>query len=201
MPAHKKEHRKSERQRSAEYRERKKAEAEEWERTGTRARFWQKNIDRDVAAGTLDLHALLEKQSRALDQIHWVRCGWDCPSTDTEFYVGFDEGVECLEQFVKDAGGAMKEDNFTSEGLRAFRPGWALWRDFWKEPDLVKELQQINLPTTLYATYGLITSISEVELRRLQLHRKNHGKHTQAEPDCWQCRAKETEAICLSLAE
>jgi hypothetical protein len=220
---------KSDKQRKREQRERDKIRAAEWVRNGSREKFWEQNKVKDAAQ--LDVPALLEAQEHALDQAFWVRYGWEVDPADENF-VSFEEGTEELRAFIKSQGGVIKETNFDEAlALHEVQPQWSLWRDFWRDPRLVVELQGINLPTAIYATYGIATAPFETLVRKfesgIRRHREAHewlARYAHTDParaqsimdtqhgvisGCWQClfaakqreREQQREQPCEQILE
>ena len=113
-------------------------------KNGSRERFWRENTERDK--DKLDLPGLQAQVEIALDQAHWIDTGW-AVAPDDENFVGFKEGFEELHRFLASVGGVIKEVNFKGFALQDVTPYWRVWRDFWREPILVAELQKESLPS------------------------------------------------------
>ena len=174
---------------------RKEAELADFIKNGSRERFWAENIERDREK--LDLPGLQAQTEVALDQVHWLDYGWRVPPDDVDF-VGFKEGVEELHRFLASVGGVIKEERFAGFALQDVNPKWRVWRDFWRDQILVAELQKENLPTALYATYGITTSLFKTKVRKFESDIRSHpGTHRWVAPDanvdCWQCKFEKAQ--------
>ena len=161
-------------------------------KNGSRERFWRENTERDKA--TLDLPALQLEVEKALDQAHWIDTGW-AVAPDDENFVDFRTGTECLRQFLASVGGVIKEQNFKGFALQDVTPYWRVWRDFWLEPILIAELQKESLPSALYCTYGLATSLFETQVLKFESDAIRHRQHrgVGVNPECWQCKFEKAQ--------
>src|SRR5712671_7089096 len=133
--------------------------------------FWAVNRERDAAV----VASLQPQVELAADQRYWMESGWRFGDPD---YVDLGEGIADLNDFVRKSGGLIKEHKFTNEDLNEYRPGFAMWADFWRDAKLLDALVKENEPTRLYATYGLVTSIFEhnyiVFSQNIRRHREAH---------------------------
>jgi hypothetical protein len=148
--------------------------------------------DADVVA------ALQAKVEAAADQRYWMESGWKCAPTDLDF-VGLREGTAELDRFIHEQGGLIKEVKFIDEGLAAYVPQYAIYRDFWRNSEMFEALVKENEPTAIYAKYGLVTSIFEYAhllwSQNIRRHRETasdsaaRATHVEYEGDrCWLCR-------------
>lgn len=161
-------------------------------KNGSRERFWRENTERDK--DKLDLPGLQAQVEIAFDQAHWIDTGW-AVAPDDENFVGFKEGFEELHRFLANVGGVIKEVNFKGFALQDVTPYWRVWRDFWREPILVAELQKESLPSALYATYGLVTSLFETQVLKFESDALRHRQHRGGweNPECWQCKFEKAQ--------
>ena len=159
--------------------------------------FWGVNRAKDA-----ELVATLEKQAElAADQRYWMESGWRFG--DDPDYVALREGTADLNRFIREQGGLIKEHKFMDEDLNEYRPGFAIWADFWRDAKMFDALVKENRPTEVYARYGLAISIFEhshiVFSQNIRRHREAHPGpnvftsgwkgHVEYEGDrCWLCR-------------
>ncbi len=113
------------------------------------------------------LAAWQEQQERVLDQLHWMRT-WRDQDPDDELFVGFAEGLDCLEDFIREHGFIKDGYDYSSQVLKDFEPGWAIWAakiyndliwgkiiPFYKDPERLKALSEENAATRVWALFGL----------------------------------------------
>ena len=157
--------------------------------------FWAVNRAKDADA----VAALQPQVELAADQRYWMESGWRFGDPD---YVDLGEGIADLNDFVRKSGGLIKEHKFTNEDLNEYRPGFAIWADFWRDAKMFDALVKENRPTEVYARYGLTISIFEhnhiVFSQNIRRHRETHPgpnvftsgwkDHVEYESDrCWLC--------------
>jgi hypothetical protein len=110
----------------------------------TKEDLWQHN--RKLLSES-ELTALLEKQERVFDQVHWVNGvldGTNLPPDDPD-YVSVEEGAEDLLAFVKTHGTVTMEV--------------ALIPEYWKTPLYRDKFQHGTDPTSIFARLGLVTAL------------------------------------------
>ncbi len=118
--------------------------------------FWAVNRAKDA-----DVVAALQPQVElAADQRYWMESGWKYAPTDPDF-VGLREGFADLNSAIAASGGLIKEVRFANPDLQEYSPGYSIWRDFWRETWIYEALRAENSETSIYAQYGLETSIFE----------------------------------------
>ena len=126
--------------------------------------FWAHN--RSMTDGKA-IHRYLEMQERYLDEMFWLNHGWQVPP-DNEDFVGLDEGIACMEDFIAERG-MIHDENFTSPFLQSWKPFWGIWQDkkdytdaiwgrvspFWLDQERFHELCKESEATKIYARYGI----------------------------------------------
>jgi hypothetical protein len=154
--------------------------------------FWVVNRAKDA-----DVVAALQPQVElAADQRYWMSSGWRANDPD---WVDLREGTTELDRFIHEQGGLIKEVKFTDEGLAAYVPQYAIYRDFWRNSEMFEALVKENEPTAIYAKYGLVTSIFEYAYLLWSQNIRRHNEtasdsatratHVEYDGDrCWLCR-------------
>jgi hypothetical protein len=161
--------------------------------------FWAVNKEKDT-----DVVAALQPQVElAANQFYWMNSGWRF--ADDPDYVDLREGTADLNRFIREQGGLIKEHKFTDEDLNEYRPGFAIWADFWRDTKMFDALVKENKPTELYARYGIAISVFEhahiVFTQNIRRHREacpgpnvftsGWKNHVEYEGDrCWLCQFK-----------
>lgn len=117
-----------------------------------------------------ELNALLEKQERVWDQLHWTNAvmngTYDVSPDDTECFVSVEEGAADLFEFVKTHGTVTME--------------LILIPEYWKTP-LYAEKFQGSDPTGIFARLGLVISVPGHKLHQFEQYlatRKATGSAT-----------------------
>jgi hypothetical protein len=104
-----------------------------------------------------ELSALLEKQERVWDQLHWLESVMDgtynVDPSDTECYVSIEEGAADLFEIVKANGTVMMEV--------------VLIDQYWKNADLYQRFEG-NDPTSIFARTGLVIATPGHKLHQFQ---------------------------------
>ncbi len=175
MPAHKKEHRKSERQRSAEYRQRKVEQAEraaqELNRmTEEQFHAFMREKDRDK----FDFAAAELLHEQVLDQVYFMQHGnkvngIELDETDPD-WVSTEEGEACLDDFVRNHGVVHFGYIYKSPLLYG-----AVWNTrYWTDKQIFDALcNEEGEATSIYARYGMLAGVPDgIYLR----WKAEHGK-------------------------
>lgn len=163
--------------------------------------FW--NLNRSMADGKR-IHAYLQIQERYLDELHWLNRGWELPPDDEDF-VGLDEGVQCMNEFITERG-MIHDDVYDSPFLQDWLPAWGVWQDkmdyidpiwkrvqpFWLDQERFHALCSESEATKIYARYGIRTALPQYHVR-LWRGRISAHKHCRTQglehndPKCWLC--------------
>ncbi|MGO9841758.1 MAG: hypothetical protein ACLPZF_11275 [Candidatus Acidiferrales bacterium] len=150
------------------------------------------------------LHAWMELSARVEDQLRWMRT-WHEQDPNEPDYVEFTEGLADLEQFIRDAGGFIKDAyTYRSEYLNDFKPGWALWLPenrvdpvwgrvtaYFKDPNRLLALTQENEPTRVRALYGIRIGIPEFHF--LEWKKSLNGSTQRAKESNMKVKAPRTK--------
>jgi hypothetical protein len=151
--------REKDRQRKREERARKKLEdaaaatQAEQAQADTLQEFWAASI---TTADQKKLTGWKERQEEVFDTLHWMNQVMDgtynVDPSETEYYVGIEEGDEDIERMVRDYGEVAAIT--------------LLLGKFWQNPELLTELTKDENPTAIFLKYGILVGLPEVRLRK-----------------------------------
>jgi hypothetical protein len=149
-------------------RDKKRAE-EEAEKAIDIHEFWAANR---ASLSTDELAELQAKDSDVRDQMWWMRCQIDgsykdpssphyCDPNDAECYIGLDEGIADLVEFVKDHP-CPRTYAWNSSG-GALSNKWSMEK-FWADPATMELITAEGYATEVWARYGYWAGIEDAKI-------------------------------------
>jgi hypothetical protein len=132
----------------------------------TREEWWALNRSKMSEA---DLKEALDLHERCLDEVYWIQHGQEVSPDDEECYVGLDEGINGLIEFIA-------EHPCPRLGYRTagdLPPDWGR-TEYWKSPEMLSRIAFEGDATLLYARTGLLSGVPDWMIWNLLTEEPEH---------------------------
>jgi len=128
--------------------------------------FWAESLK---LADAQKLAEWRERQECVFDTLHWMESWMDgtynIHPSETEYYVGIEEGDEDLRRDIAEFG----ECGVTP----------ILWiGPFWQDPDLLAQLTSGDTPSAVFAKFGILTALPDLKIHQWEQFMARHRAAT-----------------------